>query len=414
MRLAIAAQGWFDPAAPFTSIDLGCGYGLSTLFHAAAYPHANFVGIDALGSHVSWATGMATAADLENATFHHALFADAGDFLPAADLITAHGVWSWVGEEIRRQALALVVSRLKPGGLFYVSYNALPGMAEMLPIREHLLAVFRKSQGSLEDRIAAAFNAAIASAAETPRMAERLKRLATGPTPYLAHEFFNEHWRCFTAAEVAASFGGANLRYLGPAGLKINDADDFRADLFVRTDSSPHLSQDLSDVAFAVNLDRESFVRVPTTTPTAHRLLHRLARAPASASVISTEALFASVPKAAIDSALTELLSLHAIDPVLPPVNHAERRERTDRLNRALWAQALVSGDVTASVSPVTGSGVHVTRVEQLFLQALVRQGDPVVTATDVLGTEHRDAISQRFTDFEARRLPLLKDHGVI
>lgn len=413
-RLAIAARGWFDPDKPFTAIDLGCGYGLSTLFHAAAYPDATFVGVDARGGHISWATGTATAADLDNATFLHATFDEVGARLPQADVMTAHGVWSWVTDDVRRQVLAVIATCLKPGGIFYVSYNALPGMASMLPVREQLVAAFRRAGGGIEQRIAAAFADTIAALPDQPEIVARLRRLATAPSSYLAHEFFQDQWRCFTADEVAAACAECDLQFVGAAGIIGDSNDDFRADLFVRRGATRGQPPEFADISFAPLVDRESFARVPRTSPTTQRLLHRLARAPASAAEIAAESLFASVPRTSIEATLSELLAHFVIEPVLAPSGLDRRKDRTDRLNRALWAQALVSDDVAASVSPVTGSGVHVTRIEQLFLAALVRQGDPITTAADVLGAEHRDQIAGLLKGFEARRLPLLKALGVI
>lgn len=413
-RLAMAAPGRFIPDRPFSAIDLGCGYGLSALFHAAAYPHASFIGVDARGTHVSWATGMATAADLDNASFIHATFADVMDRLPTADLFIAHGIWSWVADDVRRQTLALAVAKLKPGGIFYVSYNALPGMAALLPVREQLVVAFERTSGPVEQRIATAFAETITAFADQPKLVTRIRRLASASPSYLAHEFFNQHWRCFTAAEVAQECAAAGLGFVGPAGLRAAETAEFRADLFAREDGMSAAAPAFANMEFALMIDGDAFARVAVTTPTAQRLLHRLARAPASVEGLAAEPLFASVPRATLESAVMELFSLYVIEPVLAPPGLDQRHARTDRLNRALWAQAIVSDDISAAVSPVTGSGLHTSRIEQIFLAAMVRQGDPVATATDIIGSEHTAEISSAFARFEARRLPLLKSLGVI
>ena len=45
---------------------------------------------------------------------------------PNSDVVAAHGLWSWVGDGARAGIVRLLGSRLRPGGLVYISYNALP------------------------------------------------------------------------------------------------------------------------------------------------------------------------------------------------------------------------------------------------------------------------------------------------
>ncbi|MCL6646441.1 MAG: alpha/beta hydrolase, partial [Dehalococcoidia bacterium] len=40
-----------------------------------------------------------------------------------------HGILSWVSKEARDAIVSLVRQRLQPDGLFYVSYNCMPGWA---------------------------------------------------------------------------------------------------------------------------------------------------------------------------------------------------------------------------------------------------------------------------------------------
>ena len=58
--------------------------------------------------------------------------------LEDADFIVLHGVWSWVGDEQREQVLELHAAPLKPGGMVYLSYNCLPGLAQVAPLQRLL------------------------------------------------------------------------------------------------------------------------------------------------------------------------------------------------------------------------------------------------------------------------------------
>jgi hypothetical protein len=46
--------------------------------------------------------------------------------IPESDVVAAHGLWSWVGDGARAGIVRLLGSKLRPGGLLYISYNAFP------------------------------------------------------------------------------------------------------------------------------------------------------------------------------------------------------------------------------------------------------------------------------------------------
>ncbi|MEO6784997.1 MAG: methyltransferase regulatory domain-containing protein, partial [Chthoniobacteraceae bacterium] len=56
------------------------------------------------------------------------------------DYIIAHGVYSWVPEEVRERLLALCAETLSPCGVAYVSYNTLPGWGLPGGVRRFLLS----------------------------------------------------------------------------------------------------------------------------------------------------------------------------------------------------------------------------------------------------------------------------------
>src|SRR5688500_7035703 len=93
----IAGQGrspTFQTHGPRTSIELGCGFGLSTLVHAAGNPAGRFIGVDFMPQHIAAAKAIAASAGLTNVEFLEVSFADlARQTLPDFDVIAAHGVW---------------------------------------------------------------------------------------------------------------------------------------------------------------------------------------------------------------------------------------------------------------------------------------------------------------------------------
>ena len=108
-------------------LELGCGDGGNLLPMACALPGARFVGIDISGDAIAAAQARAQAAGVENVTFEAASLADFAPPAASFDYVIAHGVFSWVPEEIREALMALCAHALAEHGVAYVSYNTLPG-----------------------------------------------------------------------------------------------------------------------------------------------------------------------------------------------------------------------------------------------------------------------------------------------
>ena len=92
---------------PFRYLELGCGFGGSTVVNAGAFPHAEFHGCDVNPAHVAGARRHAAALDLGNVHFHETTFAAlAGRREPCFDFIVLHGVYSWVDAAAREAGAA--------------------------------------------------------------------------------------------------------------------------------------------------------------------------------------------------------------------------------------------------------------------------------------------------------------------
>lgn len=139
-RLAVVARlsGWDAPElAGARVLELGCGRGGNLLPMAASLPGASLLGIDRSGRQIEEAARIAREAGVGNVRFERASiesYATAERF----DYVVCHGVCSWVSAETRRAMLALVGRSLAPGGIAYVSFNALPGWYERLAARDWL------------------------------------------------------------------------------------------------------------------------------------------------------------------------------------------------------------------------------------------------------------------------------------
>ena len=140
-RLATMATLYgLQPAPPSACrvLELGCGDGGNLLPMALALPESTFVGIDVAAGAIERARSLADDLDLENISFellgieHYE--APPGSF----DYVIAHGVYSWVPEQVRDDLLAVCGRLLSEHGVAYVSYNSMPGHRTRQTLRDML------------------------------------------------------------------------------------------------------------------------------------------------------------------------------------------------------------------------------------------------------------------------------------
>ena len=229
-------QGWAPPARKhgFAWCDLGCGQGVSAVLLAATHPRGRFFGIDAMPAHIAHARRLAAEGSVANASFHAADFAAAAELdLPGFDYIVAHGVYSWVDPAARDALRRFIDRRLKPGGLVYVSYNAVPGRAADLPFQRLVQALGESLPGDSVARVVAAteivdgLSALKAPALVASPMAKMAKKRTERHAPaYLAHELLGASWEPLCVTEVRAAMAAIGLSPVGSATL-IENYDSF-------------------------------------------------------------------------------------------------------------------------------------------------------------------------------------------
>jgi SAM-dependent methyltransferase len=223
LRAAAALAGCLPPdGEAFTFCEIGAGFGDTLATLAASYPHARFFGIDMNPAHVAAARSLATRGSLENIRFFEGDFEALGEDLPAFDYVCAHGLLSWVAPAKQRALFARATEWLKPGGLLYVGYNALPGWASVAPLRCFMLDAASGIQGGSEARVRHALAAArvLCDANATyfvdnPSAKLILTTMLEIGLPYAAHEFFNPHWHPRYFADVARDAAEHDLRFVG-------------------------------------------------------------------------------------------------------------------------------------------------------------------------------------------------------
>jgi SAM-dependent methyltransferase len=408
-----------DPDRPFTYVELGCGQGHSTALLAAANPLGTFFGVDFNPTHIHNARLLAQEAGVRNLTFLEKSFAELLDVeLPEADMVTLHGVYSWISDENRGHILELIRRRLKPGGLVYISYNCLPGLGQIAPLQRLLLEVAERGAGGLPERVARSLdfaNRLEQAGAEyfrlNPLAKVRLDSLGKQDPRYVAHEYYNSNWSLFYHADVARQAAGAKLSYVGSAWLMDNfdqltltpeqqklvgEVGDravaetikdfarnqvFRRDVYSRgaPKAGPaELERRLGQSRFALARPRCA-CRLTARTPSGEISMHEemyapvldaLARRPMTFDEMATTGDTARLGHGRLRQAVFGMAALGNVLPALPADGEASRQSATWRFNRAVLARAAEGAQQAALASPVLGSGIGLSLVDRMLLAA--------------------------------------------
>lgn len=238
----------------FTYLELGCGDASNLLPLASQFPSATFVGVDRDASAIARGDDLRRAAGLDNIALHAANLLD---FEPGArfDYVVAHGVYSWVAPAVQRRILALGAASLAPAGVFYLSYNTLPGWGVRGAVRD----VMRMGAGHATGD-AARLRGAKSALARLARhgvgdkhpwgalLAAEIGLLDSKPDGYLLGEYLAEHNEPLLFADLASRAREHGLRYLAEAlpaspdgALEASVLADLLASGLSRVDAEQHL-----------------------------------------------------------------------------------------------------------------------------------------------------------------------------
>ncbi len=282
-----------DPAG-WRVLDLGCGDATNLLAIAQAMPGARCVGVDGSAAAIERGRALARAAGLDVELLHGDL-ADLPDTLGVFDAVFVHGVWSWVGADLRALLPATVARVLAPRGVAYVSYLALPGHLLLAPARGLASRRARDGADPREKVAAARESVALALALRDggaedvfgQLLAAEKRRWEARPDFMIFHDVLDPNATAFALEDVAAAMAGAELEWLGEA--QPNGWWPWRLDAEgaerLRTAAGPDrvARQQLFDDVQGVNFKASLFVHAgvaPAGEPDPARALDLLAAQP--------------------------------------------------------------------------------------------------------------------------------------
>lgn len=121
-------------------LEIGCAAGGNLIPFAVEHLGAEVVGIDLSPVQIELGRARAAAMGLSNVQF---IAADIARLDVAAlgrfDYVIAHGVYSWVPDDVREALLATCRAVMSPNGVTYLSYNTYPGWKSKEVMREAML-----------------------------------------------------------------------------------------------------------------------------------------------------------------------------------------------------------------------------------------------------------------------------------
>ncbi len=253
-------------------LELGCGQGLNALLTAASNPGWRVTAIDYNPAHIAYARRLAHEAGLQNVSFLEAdVTAPWPTTLPAADVVSLHGVWSWVSPTVRQGLVRLLAAAVAPGGIVHVSYNCLPSWQGALGMQRLVFEAGRRGGGRSDRQVTSGLAVARSLLAAKARFlhegtlpAKLLEYAETASVAYLAHEYMNDHWSPCFHADVAGALAEAKLDWVGSCNLleafpDLNLSTEQRAVLDQFDD--PIMRELVKDTCMSRHLRHDLFVR---------------------------------------------------------------------------------------------------------------------------------------------------------
>lgn len=275
LRLHWAAlmQGQNTPIERFRYLDAGCGQGFNLILAAAAHPDSEFVGIDFMPSHIAHARALAGQCGLGNVKFIEADFVELGadsqlaQSLGDFDYVVCHGISAWISPSVKQSLFSYVGRALKPGALFYNSYNSLPGWINVIPF-QHLVAL-EEQLGRDPDPVRRAQSIMDCVLRNSPfgqhfpTLNERLSSIMELDPVYLAQEFNNLHWTPMFVSQMIKDMATVKLDYLGTATLSEIFLDVLPAEIssLIEQEADQRLKIQIKDYALFKSFRRDIYIK---------------------------------------------------------------------------------------------------------------------------------------------------------
>lgn len=227
-RLALASLLHGGPRVlldDYRVLELGCGDGANLLPLANYRRQASFIGVDGARSQIDKAIYRKSELELSNIEFIHADFVTTTQQLSGQfDYIIAHGIFSWVAQDVRDALLQLFAQRLRRGGLLYLNYNTRPGWNVRGMVRNYLIASTTGADNLLKrahlaQDVSAKMVLSLTNCEHpySQLMANEFQFVCENHVSYIAHEFLAEDNHAYWRSEFLNLTQSHGLEYVADA-----------------------------------------------------------------------------------------------------------------------------------------------------------------------------------------------------
>lgn len=120
-------------------LEIGCAVGGNLIPMAQTLPESYFLGIDISPKQIQAGQETITELGLSNIELKALNMMDIGYEIGEFDYIIAHGIYSWVPEDVRDKLIELCHTHLSAHGIAYISYNTYPGWHMVGTLRDMMM-----------------------------------------------------------------------------------------------------------------------------------------------------------------------------------------------------------------------------------------------------------------------------------
>ena len=237
--------------------EIGCGDGGNIIPLAARYKESRFLGIDISAELIEKGRKEIEALGLSNIEL---ISGDISEYKPPSasfDYAICHGVYSWVAPSVRQAILDRSVAALSAQGVFFLSYNTLPGWRQRGALRDIMSvgASFVEHDGDvarLENAMAFLSLVVEHTNSITPYVREAAERLKNSDPSYIVQEFLGDYNNPFMFTDFMREASAAGLQFLSEARVVMMSSEDLSPEInevLKSLDEDPIAREQVIDIA---------------------------------------------------------------------------------------------------------------------------------------------------------------------
>jgi methyltransferase-like protein/2-polyprenyl-3-methyl-5-hydroxy-6-metoxy-1,4-benzoquinol methylase len=187
------------PLADCRVLELGCAAGLNLIPQSLELSQSDFVGVELSQRQVDQGQSIIATLGLDNIELRQGDLLDIDTSWGQFDYILAHGVYSWVPENVREKLLSICKKVLSPTGVAMVSYNVLPGwhccgaLREMMTYHVSKSAAPKEQISQARDIVRFMTEHFLADTAYGQVMRQELEFISNADDNYLYHEHLEDN-----------------------------------------------------------------------------------------------------------------------------------------------------------------------------------------------------------------------------